>query len=65
MRFSGRHLYEELKKTKNEEEIYKYCEFSKERFIKNLEKEECGDIDQLVLKQYYLLLEMLPVNFFN
>lgn len=31
----------------------------------NLEKEERGEIDQMVLKQYFRLQEMLPISFWK
>ena len=64
MKFTSRELFTILKENLSEEEIFKGAEFSKERFMKNLEKEESGDVDQLVIKQFHLLLGMVPVEKF-
>jgi hypothetical protein len=62
---SSREMFEELKKTMNEDEIFKGRELSRERFFRNLEKEDKGKIDQLVLKQHFLLIEMVLSAKFN
>ena len=61
MKLTSREMFEELKKTMREEAIFRRCEFSQERFMNNLLKEEKGEVDQLVLKQHYRLYEMLPI----
>lgn len=49
-----------LKEDYSEEEIIKYTRFNKELFYLNLEKFKTGNVDQLALKQYFLMYEMVP-----
>jgi hypothetical protein len=65
MNLSSRQIFEKLLKIMDENEIFTRCEFSKERFMRNLEKEDRGEIDQMVIKQYFRLQEILPIGIFT
>ena len=60
MKYTIFELLKMLKENYSEEQIIKYTKFTKEMFYLNLEKFKTGNIDQLALKQYFLMYEMVP-----
>lgn len=62
MAFTNRELFNILRDFMTDEEIFRGCEFSQERFMENLERDENGLRDQSNIKQRHMLFSLIPIR---